>query len=58
MTQIGDKDVEETPQLSGNVRTDYLLGIAKLKGRVAILLDIDQALAEESSVSVNKPAVP
>jgi purine-binding chemotaxis protein CheW len=58
VAQISGNDIEATPQFSSDIRTDYLLGIAKLKGRVAILLDIDKALAKESSELVNAPAAP
>jgi purine-binding chemotaxis protein CheW len=37
-------DIEDTPDFGSNVETRYILGIAKIKGRVKILLDIDQAI--------------
>lgn len=50
--QIGGGDIEETPEFGTKVNTDYILGIAKLKGKVAILLDIDRALTADSADSL------
>lgn len=35
-------DIEDTPDFGSGRTTPYLLGMAKLKGKVKILLDIDQ----------------
>ncbi len=37
-------DIEDTPDFGRSVSTSYLLGIAKLKGRVKILLDMDAVM--------------
>jgi purine-binding chemotaxis protein CheW len=37
-------DIEDTPDFGQGVDTPYLLGMAKAKGKVKILLDIDQVL--------------
>jgi purine-binding chemotaxis protein CheW len=37
-------DVEDTPDFGNGVETRGLLGMAKIKGKVKILLDIDQVL--------------
>ena len=50
--QIAGGDIEQTPEFGTKVNTDYILGIAKLKGKVAILLDIDRALTADSTDSV------
>ena len=44
---IKAEEIEETPSFSGNVKTDYILGMAKMKGGVKILLDIDKVLSRE-----------
>jgi purine-binding chemotaxis protein CheW len=50
---ISGEDIEPTPNLGSALNTDYLLGLAKVKGRVQILLDIDRVLAsDEESVFV------
>jgi purine-binding chemotaxis protein CheW len=49
VTQISGADIEQTPEFGTEVNTEYILGIAKLKGHVAILLDIDKALTTAES---------
>ena len=41
---IQPDEIEDTPAFGDRVRTDYLSGMAKVKGRVKILLDLDNAL--------------
>jgi purine-binding chemotaxis protein CheW len=41
---LADADIEDTPAFGREVTTSYLLGMAKIKGKVKILLDIDQVL--------------
>ncbi len=38
-------DIEDTPDFGPGVVTPYLTGMAKIKGKVKILLDIDQVLS-------------
>jgi len=38
-------EIEDTPDFGNGVATPYLLGLAKIKGKVKILLDIDQVLS-------------
>jgi purine-binding chemotaxis protein CheW len=40
-------DIEDTPDFGQGVVSHYLLGMAKIKGKVKILLDIDQALTNQ-----------
>ncbi|HYO80151.1 MAG TPA: chemotaxis protein CheW [Bryobacteraceae bacterium] len=42
---LADSDIQETPDFGGGVSTPFLLGMAKVKDQVKILLDIDQVLA-------------
>ncbi len=37
-------DIEDTPDFGSGVDTAYILGMAKIKGKVKILLDIDKVL--------------
>ena len=37
-------DIEDTPDFGGGAATPYLLGMAKIKGKVKILLDINEVL--------------
>src|SRR5450756_1193899 len=36
---LSDADIEETPNFGGQICTDYMVGIAKVKGAVKALLD-------------------
>jgi purine-binding chemotaxis protein CheW len=40
-------DIEDTPDFGSNVATKYILGMAKIKGKVKILLDIDEVLTSQ-----------
>ncbi|MFY9723969.1 MAG: chemotaxis protein CheW [Bryobacteraceae bacterium] len=37
-------DIEDTPDFGNGTATPYLLGMAKVKGKVKILLEIDRVL--------------
>jgi purine-binding chemotaxis protein CheW len=53
---LSDADIEETPDFGGQICTDYILGIAKVKSAVKTLLNIDRVLA--ASDSLKKLLVP
>jgi purine-binding chemotaxis protein CheW len=40
-------DIEDTPDFGHGVATPYLLGMAKIKGKVKILLEINQVLTSQ-----------
>ena len=42
-------DIDPPPSIGGSVDTRYIQGIGKVKGRVKILLEIDQVLAGEAA---------
>ena len=44
---LADADIEDTPAFGQEVAVSYLLGMAKIKGKVKILLDIDQVLTSQ-----------
>ncbi len=44
---IKGEDVEETPAFGAALKTDFILGMAKIEGGVKILLDIDKVLSRE-----------
>lgn len=50
---LAPADIEDTPDFGHGVATPYLLGMAKIKGRVKILLDMDQALCQQELQSLN-----
>ncbi len=41
-------EIEPTPDFGTKVNTDYLLGMAKVKGQVKTLLDIDRVVAPDT----------
>jgi len=46
---IAVDEIEPTPHFGEHVRTDYMRGVAKVKGTVKILLDLDRAFSADSS---------
>jgi purine-binding chemotaxis protein CheW len=40
-------DIEDTPDFGAHVSTGYILGMAKIKGKVKILLDINEVLTSQ-----------
>lgn len=49
---IGAADIEPTPEFGTKIDTRYLLGMAKVKGAVKMLLDIDRVIAPETAESL------
>ena len=45
-------DIEDTPDFGSGVETPFLLGMAKIKGKVKILLDIDMVLTAQEVMSL------
>ena len=41
------QEIEDTPDFGRDVASQYLLGMAKVKGKVKILLDIDKVLSSQ-----------
>ena len=48
VAQVAAGDIEETPDFGAQVDTDYILGMAKIKGAVKALLDIDRVIGGDS----------
>jgi purine-binding chemotaxis protein CheW len=44
---IAGADIEDTPNFGQGVATPYLLGMAKIKGKVKLLLDIDEIMTSQ-----------
>jgi purine-binding chemotaxis protein CheW len=51
VVNIQPNDVENMPDFGGEPHT-YLIGVAKLKGKVKVLLDIDQLLSNSEILSL------
>jgi purine-binding chemotaxis protein CheW len=49
---IGENDIEETPSFGGQICTDYIIGIAKVKNLVKTLLDIDGIVGADTLKSI------
>jgi purine-binding chemotaxis protein CheW len=47
VVNLTDSDIEETPDFGGKISTDYIIGMAKVKGTVKTLLNIDRVLAAD-----------
>jgi purine-binding chemotaxis protein CheW len=45
VANIPEGDIESTPDLGGQQNTEYIEGMAKMKGKVVILLDIAKVLS-------------
>ena len=48
---IAGGDIDEAPDFGGRVTTDYILALAKVKGTVKILLDLDRVLGTDIQVT-------
>ncbi len=44
---IQEEDIEETPAFGTSLNTEYILGMAKMEGKVKILLNIDKVLSTD-----------
>lgn len=49
---LSANEIEETPEFGGQIQTEYILGMAKIKGAVKALLDIDKVIGSDSA-SIN-----
>jgi len=50
-------DIEKTPDFGGQVSTDFIVGMAKIKGVVKPLLDIDRVLGAEAVENLGAASV-
>jgi purine-binding chemotaxis protein CheW len=50
---LATADIEDTPDFGGKISTHYILGMAKVKGVVKTLLDIDGALGADTIQSIH-----
>jgi purine-binding chemotaxis protein CheW len=47
-------DIENTPEFGNGVAMPYILGLAKTKGKVKILLDIDRVLTSQEIIRMDQ----
>ena len=48
VVNLTSSEIEPTPEFGARVDTSYLLGMAKVKGQVKTLLDLDRVVAPET----------
>lgn len=53
---LAKEEIEPTPEFGARVDTTYLLGMAKVKGQVKTLLDIDRVVAPETVAAIVQSA--
>ena len=46
---VAADEIEQTPEFGDRVCTDYMKGLAKVKGTVKILLDLDRVLGTDDA---------
>jgi|SRR5581483_1216451 len=50
---LTSSDIEDTPDFGARVTTRFILGMAKLKGKVKILLDIDRVVSTQEIAALD-----
>jgi purine-binding chemotaxis protein CheW len=53
---VGAAEIDAAPEFGGQHTTDYILGLAKVKGSVKILLDLDRVLGSDGTVAIGPVA--
>jgi purine-binding chemotaxis protein CheW len=53
VVNVSAAEIDETPDFGGQNTTDYLLGLAKVKGSVKILLDLDRVLGSDGQIALH-----
>jgi purine-binding chemotaxis protein CheW len=54
---LAANEIEETPDFGSQVDTEYLLGMAKVKGVVKMLLDLDRVLGNEELQTLDQTVI-
>lgn len=54
VVNLTEEEIEPTPDFGGVGHSGYLMGMAKIKGRVKTLLNIDEALSGDALVSLGQ----
>jgi purine-binding chemotaxis protein CheW len=56
VTNVAGEDIEPAPDFGGAISVEYILGMAKIKGVVKSLLDIDKVVSAEEIRPVSEAA--
>ncbi len=54
---IPENDIDKPPTFGGSIKTDFILGMGKVKNKVKILLDIDKVLSTDELDIVAQPEI-
>jgi len=52
VVDIGPADIEPTPSFGARIRTDFIEGMGKVKGKFVILLSLERVLSLEDMASL------
>lgn len=52
VVNVSPAEIDDTPDFGGLHSTDYILGLAKVKGSVKILLDLDRVLNSDGTLAI------
>jgi len=52
---VAAEEIEQTPEFGDEIQTDYMKGIAKVRGQVKILLDLDRVLGVDGTIVMPTP---
>ena len=58
VAQLAAADIEQTPDFGTQVDTGYIIGMAKIKGAVKALLDIDRVIGGDAIARLDNAANP
>ena len=58
VTKLAASDIEETPDFGGQISTDFIVGMAKIKGAVKTLLNIDRVLTSDAIQTLRQTVNP
>jgi purine-binding chemotaxis protein CheW len=56
VVNVAAAEIDSAPDFGGREQTDYILGLAKVKGSVKILLDLDRVLGSDGTIAVQTVA--
>ena len=52
VVNVTSAEIDSAPDFGGQNHTDYILGLAKVKGSVKILLDLDRVLGSDGTLAI------
>lgn len=52
VVNVSAAEIDSAPDFGGHNQTDYILGLAKVKGGVKILLDLDRVLGSDGPIAI------